>query len=188
MKRNNDKYRKDVERLRRFDRKLFSYFEKTELGRKISTGSAVGLIVSFFLPWILVSCGSSKTEASGADIAKGMRIPTGISYRYIEGFPILYLIPLTGILVIYYYYRQSKKDTPSIFRYIRSSITIAPLLAVGYTFWKLYDNYIRLLEGYNFEVGFGFWIAVISWFGIDIGLGIDKKVQNNIENKISQEP
>jgi len=73
--------------------------------KKVSLSSAVIVLICFFLPWVQVSCGSSKDSVSAIDLAR-------------DGHSALWLIPimtLVAVLVVFLRSWQGKLDFGALF-------------------------------------------------------------------------
>ena len=58
-----------------------------EKANKVTVSLAITLLVCFFLPWVQISCGTSKDTASGLDLAR-------------DGENGLWLIPILAVVLI----------------------------------------------------------------------------------------
>jgi hypothetical protein len=73
-----------------------------ERTRRVTLSAAVFALVSFFLPWVQVSCGGVKDTASGFDLAR-------------EGDRALWLIPLLMLAVIILGFARVVKNNAWLF-------------------------------------------------------------------------
>ncbi len=74
-----------------------SYIEKSSTGHKFSLSGGILVIICFFLPWVLVSCGGASVRLSGIQIAAGSSIGEGYYATKIPGRPVIFLVFLAAL-------------------------------------------------------------------------------------------
>ena len=101
-------------------------------GFKWGSSGAALVVLCFFLPWFLVSCGGQSTRFSGWDLAAGTTFGSGYLSQPVEGQPELFLVLLAGLGVLalaYFAYRRGRirKVTDGIGLIILSAFPLAML-------------------------------------------------------------
>ena len=114
--------------------------------RRATTTLALIVLVCFFLPWIQLSCGSTKETASGIDLAR-------------DGNAGLWLIPLLMLVVLFLGLKTLKE---------RYGLSALISLVSG-----LVSSYLMNRERMKFEDGSGFIsVGVTGWFWLGLGSSI----------------
>jgi len=130
-------------------------------GYKAASPGVLVVLVCFFLPWVLQSCGGAPPEqSSGWQLALG---DTSAADGY-HGNPFIFLIPLFALLIGFFAYRSISRGTLSRWDgYL--PIGLGALILVF-----LYAQFGGpVAEGSTRELLYGLWGEVVGWLLILVG-------------------
>lgn len=95
-----------------------------KLSQLISRPAGILVIILFFLPWITISCGAQPIAMSGYDLAAGQVSDASLqsslesqaqSTGQAIGEPMLFLIPLAGIITIFAAFRLPQTQAKIVY-------------------------------------------------------------------------
>ena len=143
---------------------------RSSKGFKVGSSGAALVILCFFLPWILVSCGGQTTRISGWDLATGAEIRSGFMSQPVESQPGLFLVLLAGLGVIalaYFAYKRCRlrKVTDGFGLIVLGAIPLAILLL----------NFVGAKEAaakegiYYIDFQLGLWGTIIGFMIVIVG-------------------
>jgi hypothetical protein len=122
-------------------------------GFKVGAPGALLVVVAFFLPWVLVSCGNETPKLqSGWDVAIG----TASTEPGYHGNPFVFLILLAGLAVLamtYFAFRRGHVAPSDGIGMIGMGV-----VALAY----LYLQFGRPSEGVTMEYQYGIWATVVG--------------------------
>lgn len=129
-------------------------------GFKLGAPGAILVILCFFLPWVLVSCGNETPKLqSGLDISVG----TASTEPGYHGNPFVFLVLLAGIgvlvLAFLAYQRGHLHPIDGI------GVTAIGIMGLLY----LYLQFGRPGEGVTMEYQYGIWGTVVGFLVITVG-------------------
>ncbi|MCS6774306.1 MAG: hypothetical protein RMM31_06595 [Anaerolineae bacterium] len=75
-------------------------FSKLSKGYKIASPGAGVAVLSFFLPWFLVSCGGAEISLSGWDLVVGKSVRSDFMQSSFSGSPIVFVALLAGVSIL----------------------------------------------------------------------------------------
>lgn len=136
-------------------------------GYKFSVSGALLIILCFFLPNVLVSCGSVRiAEISGWQLAAGTDIGSGNSAQHLDGETLLFLIPVGAILILGLAYLASKRG--AISKGLDGiGVIIFSVIPVFIAWIKLNDMHQQTmsqgLQVVQVDPQYGFWGIVIGF-------------------------
>ncbi|MFZ2361534.1 MAG: hypothetical protein WA040_19490 [Anaerolineae bacterium] len=148
--------------------------EKSPWGARVSSLSALVIVVAFFLPWVSIFCnGSLLVTLRGAEIASGVEPRLFLPSQIAQGRPVLYLLPLAAgvcLLVAISAFLRSRFDVShAVMQVVMSLIG---LLVVGLIFAQMYYDLNRREGGwfeYQVRMHPGFWMTLIGLLGMIVG-------------------
>lgn len=138
-------------------------------GYKVGGAGASLALLCFFLPWILVSCGSQTTRISGWGLAAGTSIRAGYTTQPIDGSPILFLVLFAAVgaaALAYFAYKRGRLNK-IVDGFGLIAIGVAPLLILLLQF-EGYDNSNSQM-GIIIELQFGLWGTVLGYLAVITG-------------------
>src|SRR5258706_11955966 len=107
------------------------------------------IIICFFTPWM--SCGS--LSVSGYDIASGAERAATVSTNGEQGAPILWIVPLSGVLIAAVYISRRTAA--------RGIILIASVLSLLVMVYKGLDVKDKYSE--SVHILWGFWVTIVAF-------------------------
>lgn len=143
--------------------------EKSSKGHKVGSSGAALVILCFFMPWILVSCGGQTAKVNGWDLASGTVVGSGFAAQQIEGKPILFLVLLAAFGVLYLAYTAFKRGslTPMMDGYGLIALGAVPLLILFISFSGVKDQAAQ--QGIYVEFQVGLWGTVLGYIAAVAG-------------------
>jgi hypothetical protein len=150
-------------------------FSKLSNGYKVSSPGIAIVLVCFFLPWVLQSCGSAPAqEYSGWELAIGDPA-AGDGYN---GNPLIFLAPVAAIIVGAMAFRAMGRGVISIWD------GIVPAGLGGLVLIFLYSQFGGpVAEGSTRQILYGLWGTVIGWLLILVGGVLNLLGANKAPNK-----
>lgn len=138
------------------------FLDKSSTGHKTGSSGASLVIVCFFMPWILVSCGAGQPmQFSGWDLAAGTTVNTGFGTEKLPGTPAIFIIifaALAAIVLAYLAYQRG--HITSLDRFGLIGLGSVPLITMFSQLSKLSEQATR--EGFLVENQFGLWGCVLG--------------------------
>ena len=142
---------------------------RSSKGYKVGTPGAALALLCFFLPWILVSCGSQTTRISGWGLAAGTSIRIGYTAQPIDGSPILFLVlfaAIGAVALAYFAYKRGRLNK-IVDGFGLIAIGVAPLLILLLQFEGYDDSTSQM--GIIIELQFGLWGTIIGYLAVIVG-------------------
>jgi len=141
---------------------------KLSRGYKVGSGGAAVAILSFFLPWVLVSCSGQQVRMSGWQLAAGATAGEGYGAQQTSGDPLLFLVLFAGIGVLALAYRAYERGkVTQADGYGLIGLGALPLAILLYRFSGLQDQ--AALYGFVVRYQLGFWGVVVGYIAVVIG-------------------
>lgn len=148
--------------------------ERSPWGAKVSSLSALVIVVAFFLPWVSIFCyGSLLITLKGAEIASGVEPRLFLPSQIAQGRPVLYLLPLAagvGLLAAISAFLRGRFSVSHAMTQVVMSLI--GLLVVGLVFAQMYLDLHRREGGwieYQVRMHPGFWMTLVGLFGMLVG-------------------
>ena len=146
-------------------------------GKKIAAPGAGLAILCFFLPWVLASCGDQPLGSfSGWQLAAGTFVGSGENVQPVPGRPVLFLVPLAGLVVIalaFFAWQRggfTKMDGAALI----GSGTL-PLIVL---FWQLTRAQQEAAQqGVTVAYQYGLWGVVLGYITVIVGGVLDMLTQ-----------
>jgi hypothetical protein len=146
-------------------------------GKKVGGIGGLGMVVCFFLPWVLVSCGGqSIATLSGWDLAAGKEF--GFNRAPMEGDAIFFLVLLCGIAAVTVSWFKGLNLQNSQTGYALMGAGALALLVFIIKLTTMRNEYAQ----YNVDVEyqFGFFGVILSSLAVIYGGWTTKNERENI--------
>lgn len=156
---------------------MASLFSKLSKGYKIASPGAGVAVLSFFLPWFLVSCGGAEFSMSGWNLAAGMLVDDGFgSVEYVPGNPIFFIILMAGLTILALAYRSARRGRATR---VLDGVGVAALSALALLFTL--SAVVSLeqeaeMNGMTVRAQFGLWGVLLGYLASFVG-GLANLVQ-----------
>lgn len=141
-------------------------------GNKISGSGALTAVVCFFLPWVLVSCGSNQVRNfTGWELAAGTTINNGWTVQSVSGTPELFFVLAAGLAVLTLIYFSWKNQ--QVYKYQGVGLVILGIIPLGIIFWQFnsLQNEVASQSLSTIQVNYqlGFWGVILGYISVIIG-------------------
>lgn len=146
-------------------------------GHKVSSSGAITVILFFFMPWVLVSCGAQPIRLSGWQLASGYDVNFGMGVERLPGEPVFYLVLLAAFAVLYLRYLASLRGCLNrLDSYGLIGLGAFPLFIMYHKMSGLKQE--ALIQGVYVEHQIGFWLTVLGFIGVVAGGVINYKEES----------
>lgn len=142
--------------------------EKTSKGHKIGSSGASLVVLFFFLPWVLVSCGGVQVKLSGWQLAAGYSINYGFGAEKIPGEPVIFLVLLAALgAIALAYFAFQRGHLTTLDGYGLIGLGALPLLVLFIQFSGMKDQAAQ--QGIYVEYQIGLWVTILSLIAVIVG-------------------
>lgn len=143
-------------------------------GHKVGSSGAITVILFFFMPWVLVSCGAQPIRLSGWQLASGYDVNFGMGVERISGEPVFYLLLFAAFAVLYLRYLASLRGHINrLDSYGLIGLGAFPLFIMYHKMSGM--KHEALLQGIYVEHQIGLWLTVLGFIVVVAGGVINLK-------------
>ena len=159
-------------------------------GYKIASPAALVAMLSFFMPWVLVSCGNQPLASfSGWDLTVGTTVTTFRGESPVDGSPILFIALLAGlgVFVLMFFSMKTGKIT-KLDGWGLVSLGVISLLTIIVVILSRFQEVSESSQGAaRVEYQYGFWGVVLGYAAVILGGVINIMSERDVKSAIKNE-